>query len=587
MGGAKPIEAVVGEVFDPEIIENRIRAMSPKSEEVVYSGLVARCDVDLYNSSGLVKLLERYGYSGSFFTPILKREARNIVEKNKGYWIGTKGDSAEYMFGDLENAIRCTAEIVWWVDRELTEYVKDHVVAREILKEEGKLKEVPRKDNKAIECEIKLIRKIKDKWGGDVPKRHRKLKEFYEKKYAKIDGEVAQISGEPRGRIVTKSGITFDNVELNVTKTPAKNGIVEVNRDPQGAATYLMSRLTDKAGPLGGKKDIILFASYNKIKNLPKNITFQDLGKTAIHGMVYRLYQTWSVDNYNHPTFDGRIPEESSIIQKLESYKKEINKQVCFLKKLQKKKRDASLPWLNVTSDGKENIDYYKNGRSLMTTTFVLAIMDEVTKIYKEELKKKTNKKAQAEEVFDLLGDVYKDATLTGFIDTLEKARKNMIIAALVYSNGGTLSRAQSDTPKYATRKLKPEDNLSRIVNERKGVYYSTSDYSELVKLGIPELLNVQDKNISEIRDHNGYELAMKAMILKMASRYVHHRSYRSWKLPAETAEDAIFKIREELYYLINPNGKGYFDRNFELIDWALTNALGIKRERIPFTKKS
>ena len=91
------------ESFDAKKIRGAISKMRPGAEQVVYSGLVARCDVDLFNSSDLVKLLKnRYGYSGSFYTQIIKRDVRRLVEERGGYWLGAKGDSAEFLFGDLD-----------------------------------------------------------------------------------------------------------------------------------------------------------------------------------------------------------------------------------------------------------------------------------------------------------------------------------------------------------------------------------------------------------------------------------------------------------------------------------------------------
>ena len=543
----------------------------------MYRGEIARGEVDLYNSSGLVDLLtHEYGYSGSFFTGLIKKEARGIVEQHGGYWVGAKGDSAEYIFGDLGTAVRCTESIMRWVDTDLTEYVKDHVAARQMLSAEGRTTGNPRENEANILKRIELIRKIKDKFGEDVPDLMRDLKNSYEELYAKIDSELRVISSEMRGRIVTKAGIAIGGIDFHVEKRYHAKGQVEINRDPQGEATYLLSRLTDKSGPLSGQKDKILVSSYKETQTFPDNYKFGPRSKVSVANSDFHIWETWGVDHFGSPDFDGRIPGDSLMLGNISAYRVETGKQVDFLKELEESYMDASIPWLDVTCDNREGTDRYKSGRSLMVAAFTLAIIDQVTVIYNEYSGGTEAKDSNSTpDTYAYLTDVRKDATFTGFIHALNNDRNNMVIAALTYSNGGSLSRANSYTPQYPTRRLKPEDNGARIANERKNAVSSTGDYPELVELGIPDILECQDKPISAIRDSSGYNLALKAQILRMASRYVHHLSDRSWKQRLGSAKDAIYRIRGELSDLVDVN-TGYNDRYFQLVEHAFTNALGI-----------
>ena len=150
-----------------------------------------------------------------------------------------------------------------------------------------------------------------------------------------------------------------------------------------------------------------------------------------------------------------------------------------------------------------------------------------------------------------------------------------MLLAALTYSNGGSLTRANSETPKYPTRRLTPLANKHRVENEREDGAKATAAYAELRERGVPTLISVQDRSLSELQAAQGYQLAMQTMILRMALRYVHHRSHRPWKLPSPAPEAAIAAIDGELSDIVQ-DGK---IRNpyFALVKDAFLRTLGTK----------
>lgn len=573
------LELRAGEPFNPAIIRKRIRCIPAGSDAIVYNGHIARCDVDLYKSSGIVALLEReYGYKGSVFTWPIKREAKKIAGKHDGYWLKAKGDNANFLIGDLESAIRCVVEIMYWVDRDLTEYVKDHVASRVLLHQASELTGNPKIDEARIEGKCREIRAIKDVWGDNVQKEYRELKAAYESAYSTIDRQIQAISEGKRGRIVTKAAIAWGTLEFRVSKEELE-GEIDIDRDPEGGATYLISRLTDKIGPTG--RDRIIIGSYHPV-DPPAFVTWKDHGVMSLFGQTFRLYETYGIDHFQHPTYDGRLPKGSPLQANVQKYRAEIESARISLRELEEKYRDAAVPWLDPTVDEREGTDRYKNGRSLMVATITLGMIDAVIDIYHEFIRRYTTAGQSSE--YGYLSDVQTDATFTGLVEKLQKEREPILTAALMFSNGGTLSRANSNTPKYATRRLKPYDNMLRIANERKGAASAASDYPELVARHIPGILGVQDQPITQIRNKHGYELAMIVWMLRMATRYVHHLSYRSWKLPLETPEEAVYAIRREQPDLIHPQGN-YYDRYFRLIEHGLTNALGIT-QRITFSPR-
>lgn len=530
-------------VFDPAAINRRIKAIPVDDiEQVVYKGPAVMCDVDIFNSSALVtKLKDKagYGYIGTFFTPYIKLHVSKLVRDMGGYWLGSKGDSAEFMFGDLEKAIRCTVEVVRWFDRDLTEYVKDHVVAREMLKAEGAITGTKSSENELIEAKIVELREIKDLWGDEVPLDKRELKEDYETRYAKIDTELAIISGElkeehakstgiAKGRLATKAGIAMGDIEFAASKedasithpdlvddeTGGKIKYVEIKRDAQGDGRYCVERLTDKIGPLGGRKDMIIVASFNPLEDLPEYIAFGVPFKATVANSVLHVCHTWGVDYFKHKRFDGKVPEESPLLEKLSVYRSEIGEQVAFLRELQDKY--AVLDWLDATAQEREGSDFYKLGRSMMTAAIVLGIMDSFTKIYTDQVAELVEAEVQGrpsqpsmvlrDEIFY---DIRRDEDLTGFVKSLEEGRAMMILSALLYSNGGILSRATSPNLRYPTRKMRPEHNALRLSNETKKLIGSISDYPEIEELGILGLLSLQTQPISQISDTASYTMAM------------------------------------------------------------------------------
>lgn len=579
--------------FDPQKIRHRIKEVKPGEEKTVLDDDVCYCDVDLFNSSKLVHILnEEYGYTGTFFTKFIRDGVRKIVNNYGGLFLQTMGDSAEFLFGDndLEKAIRCTQEVMFWGDRELTEYIKDHVAAREILKQERSLSGDIPIDDELVQKKLLEVRKVKDLWDDQVPEESRALKDAYELEYAKVDRKIesgiSDAKWEDRGRIPMKAGIAIDNMKIWVSKITDEEGDPETQRFVEGDVKYLIARLTAKDGPLGGQRDVIKVASY-KVIRLPPFIKHSEGETRTVANSTFFVYDTFGVDNAKHPTFDGRIPDKSPLAKKLQQHRGEVGKELEFIRILQDKDRDASRPWLDVTIEKREGGDRYKNGRSLMVAKTVLGIVDEVIQIYERytsRIKRKTGENPKTLDEFAYLRDLSKAYALSQSVKAIGASRRQMVVAALLYSNGGSLLRVNTPTPKYPTRRLTPDNNRLRIEGEREEIYKAASKYPELVDIGIPEIMQVQDLPLSRIREKYGYELALKTMILRIATRYVHHTSYRSWK-PRINSEEALRAIRNELADIVRPDGTGYDDRNFEIVDHALRRILKIGN--ITYTKKS
>src|SRR3989344_2812809 len=156
-----------GERFDAQLIIGKINSVPQDAIEVpIFSGLAIKGEVDLTNSTALFQLLQKHGLEGTVFTAYIKKHAWPIVEKYQGFWNGVKGDNAEYIFGGLENAVRCSTDIMGWIDRDL-----------------------------------------------------RELKQKYEKEYSKIDSEISERLGEKRGRLIAKSGLVFGNTVIKVSRS--------------------------------------------------------------------------------------------------------------------------------------------------------------------------------------------------------------------------------------------------------------------------------------------------------------------------------------------------------------------------------
>ncbi|MBI1969279.1 hypothetical protein HYS48_01180 [Candidatus Woesearchaeota archaeon] len=561
----------------PVLLRKRIAAVPVDGEEhIVYSGIAAMCEVDMFNSTELVHLLAKKYYVPVRLITSQLKTLRKMVEQHGGYWWQVPGDAVRYIFNTLDAAILCTAEIMQWADRELTEFVKDYAIAGAMLREEGKLSEDPEEQDKQIREKITLLRVLKDIWNNNVPRERKGEKERYEELYAKLDKEIEGLSREIRGRLPTRGGIAHGNLEFTVTKSEyAENGkaSIEMDRDPAGPVRYLFTRLTDKGGPLAGQKDRILIAAYDPLPP-PQHFTWKELGETWVGNNKFLLYETWGIDHFNHPTFDGRIPDGSPLLKNLEQYRAEVLRERDFLRNLQMKKRDFSIPWLDVTHELREGTDRYKNGRTLMVTALVAGMLDAMHAIHQEYLQMVHSIEEGHLEGFPYLHGFLQDERLTSFMQWLGNNRKTMLLAALTYSNGGAIARANSDTPKYPTRKLYPEANQTRIASERKAAVLSTSDYTELSDLGVPDILAVQDKPISQIKKEDGHERAMQALILRFASRYIHHRSHRPWKLPLQTAEAAMEAADRELSDIIQ-DGRMQ-DRYLLLVKDAFLRTLGL-----------
>lgn len=563
-----------GERFDAQLIIGKINSVPQDAIEVpIFSGLAIKGEVDLTNSTALFQLLQKHGLEGTVFTAYIKKHAWPIVEKYQGFWNGVKGDNAEYIFGGLENAVRCSTDIMGWIDRDLTEYIKDYIVAVEILKAERKLPTGPDERENQIGEFIGHLRKIKEVFEDDVPLDLRELKQKYEKEYSKIDSEISERLGEKRGRLIAKSGLVFGNTVIKVSRSDLFHYPIP---DFQGAIPYLESALRVKSsGPLSGHKDKIIIASYNPIDNFPPHMIFINQGEQSFGQQRYHQYQTLGVDNFGHPTFDGRIPQNAPLSNKLPKYRDEVSGAIKILEALEDKYVDSSLPSINVSAD--ERTDRYKNGRTSMMSVISLAVIDEIIKIYDGVVSeyKNQNSAVMSHELW-YLTNVEFASSIREFMNHLKDPsgtfRQNILFASLLYNIGGSIARATSrKTPQYATRRLSPENNAVRLQTEAANAYTISNNYTELQQRGIPDMLKIQNTSLSQV----GFNKEVfAALILKWANRYVHHMSYRAWKTPVDSPEQAVVAIRKELSDLMDE--KGYKDRMHWLVENALTNVLGI-----------
>ncbi|MFC1755122.1 hypothetical protein ACFL96_17300, partial [Thermoproteota archaeon] len=190
-------------------------------------------------------------------------------------------------------AVRSQIEIKRWFDRELSEYIKDYIVAWRILRgdrQKGKKSKLKKgKSNKAHEYNdhltkqmVEKIRKIKDKYEG-LSKEEQELKDIYDNRkeskkglYWWVDKEIAAISGEVRGRVVTKTAIAVDQLKLNA-EIKKEGRKTKRERTLDGNVMYLFKRTTDKEyGPLReeqGKDQFVLtfFPEFEKLKKVIPN----------------------------------------------------------------------------------------------------------------------------------------------------------------------------------------------------------------------------------------------------------------------------------------------------------------------------
>lgn len=571
------------ELFDSAEIIRRINSISDDAIEVtVFYGVVAKGEVDLTNSTVVFQILKEHGIRGTMFTTQIKKNARPIVEKYKGYWEGAKGDNAMYIFGGLETAIRCSTEIMHWVDRDLTEYLKDYIVAVEILRERGQLKSTAKEQNLIIDAFIQELRQIKDIYGDYVPENKRELKEQYEKRYQEVDIELRSKLEEKRGRLVAKSGIIYGETEIKVTRDDLFH---YPKPDFQGDVPYLDKALNDKiSGPLSGNKDKIFVASSEPIKDWPSHILFRPLGlqtygeKKKDGKQTFHLYEITGIDNFGHPSFDGRIPKDAPLLERLPQYRDEVLNGFKTLDELEQTYSDSSLPSLTIAID--EYMDRYKNGRSFMMSAISLAIADELVNIYEKVVGEYASQSALpvSQEMW-YLTNVQFASSIREFMDLLKdqsgKFRETLLLSALLYNIGGSIARATSKTtPQYATRRLSPENNAVRLENEAANAYTVTSSYQELQERGLPDILKVQTTPISRIASTKE---RYAALILRFANRFVHNSSYRAWKVPLESPNQVVIEIRNDLSDIIDK--LGYIDRMYWLTENALTNILGITEQ--------
>ena len=176
--GLDSLVTVEGERFDPRKVEERIAAVPVGKEELVYQGMVAMAEVDIFNSSGLTQILHSHNVSNQMITAEIEN-LHAMVDTHGGYWWRSEGDAVKFITPDLESAIRCTVEIMRWADRHLTEFVKDYVIASEVLRDGGVLGNDPTANDRVVRREVASLRKIKEVWAGSLPPHSRGRKMNY------------------------------------------------------------------------------------------------------------------------------------------------------------------------------------------------------------------------------------------------------------------------------------------------------------------------------------------------------------------------------------------------------------------------
>lgn len=523
---------------------------SPASGSAVFDlGSTCVCEFDVFRSSPLALLLSNdYDHTLVFMSDKIKNDCLPIVERYGGIWISSHGDSAEFVIPDLAAASKCSIELLFWADSVLSEFVKDTVLASKIANSgQGA-------NSRDIDDVRTLIEEVKDVGIEQLSKGKRVFKEDYEKLYSSLDMQISQVMEERRGRIPGRVGVAYGNAELHVTKSTIgndDNSLIEIDKQILGYAKVILARLLDKVGPLGGKKDKISIASSQHLTVFPNEILF-DGGQSGPHPIEQNVYGTdiiyyniIGLDYYLDHTFYGKVEENSLAALKKDYYAKEIEDTHRWLQSVQDKYRDASKPW--ITLNHEESRDRYKNGRSKMVAHLIAATIDSATSLYAETLdiaKTIAGIKGGSNPVLDFLNPD-KDTSLRRFIKELEESRKQMVTTGLLYSNGGSLVRANSDTAVWPTRRLQPLVNDSRIANERAAAMWALEQYEELVSLRIHEIIEYQRAPLGDLIEKDQTR-ALKVLIVRLAARYIHYASHRSWKPAEQTIEGALEQVKAE-----------------------------------------
>lgn len=388
---------------------------------------------------------------------------------------------------------------------------------------------------------------------------------IWKDKYEEVDADIALPKHEKdekmRGRILTKTGILYAFTDLKASRqkdAPPK-------LDYQGDIGYIYPIMTDKdVGFLHGRKDVTVILSRDELTEIPKHIVLRGGSTNYIRGQKFFVCDSVWIDASEHKTLDGRVTEASPFAQSFDSYSQEVDEVIAYLANLESRNKNTPRSWFNLSTEDREGIDRYKIGRVKMLGKLTLSTIDQIIKLYDEEAS--PSKRRDDDSYFN----VTLDQRLRTFVDMLRTERWKLKIAALTYPIGGSHERVISGMVRYPTTLLTEEQNDERLEFEAVDAATATERTKELRDMGIPEILRVQNKKISEISDN---QLALLTMMLRSVSRFVHHTSYRSWKLPL-TPSGAIVAIRNEFSEIDGP--KVYKDYGYRMIENALTNAIGI-----------
>lgn len=338
------------EIFDAAKIKERMKKVEEGVVKTIFTGNVFWTDSDLYNSTGLKRLLEEKKIPISFYSDYLKDHTPKIIEKHGGYHIDVLGDNTRSIFGNLEDAVKCTDEISKWFDRDFSEYVKDYIISWIILGENNKISDAFETNDKLTKDMIKRIRKIKDDPGAwylfkgenllegeleksGLTKKELEIKRFkskfsneelieivklkirYESIYKEIDAKVSKFSDEKRGRLVAKSAI---GVEQLIFKFDGSAKSISLD----GPIRYLADRMTRKEGPLKGKigKDKILVTLYSEDFKW-----FDDLEKEDTDILLEHIIR------------GKQLPNDSFLKDKISTYRDELFNKAIFYTQPEKK----------------------------------------------------------------------------------------------------------------------------------------------------------------------------------------------------------------------------------------------------------
>ena len=570
--GQKFVEDDALEKFDPEVVRGRLAQIPEDSPEVtVFRGCVAKVEVDISGSTYVRELLVELGFVDTFFSGIIKEKARPIAEKYNGFDIKVRGDDIEYVVGDIETAVRSSFEVTAWVDRYLSEAFKFNVGAREIAKEMGLPVTSPEFHKyilSAFDTAAKDYHDAQKRWM---------------KKYAEIDELMVlpeQREAEMAGRILTKTGILYALTELKASRQ--KDAPPEL--DYQGDIGYIHPIMSDKEiGFLHVKKDTTLIFIRDKITDAPGYLVLRGCEQKYIKGQRFFVYEPVGIEPSEHPTLDGRVTQDSPFAKSFDKYTQEVNEGVSFLAEIDKRNKNTPRSWVNLSANNKEGNDKYKRGRAKMVAKLALGTIDQIIKIYDDEASSKLAK--EGESYFN----VSSDYSLRSFVDKLRAERDKLKIGALLYCIGGSHERAISGMATYPTVLLPWEIQQERLEYEAVDAASAAERTKDLRDMGLPDILRIQNENISEISNE---QLALLTMMYRSIVRFVHHTSYRSWKTPL-TSSEAILAVRNEFPDIFVGGQDLYRDHGFKMIDNALTNLIGLttgkqiyKSDQMPLNNK-